>query len=384
MPIYTVPARSPSEAQCTTTLQKSSSENTFTSSKASGQQLKSQVSGEGENSLLSCSQNRTEEVNRTYVISACKKVGDTSTTFKPEGRLTLQRRAGASKKSASSSAKLHVNAMQGMENTQTEKRLTLQRRVRTGSIEKSKINQNTVPGIENNDSAAQGNYKIAFPPNINNNDTHAVKPSLKLAEGQSSSKLQCNLNSKDSFGFVDGLCENDRCVHLKYRTGAADTKFQNQVPKSQQLVTSKYINRMSGEQLSEKGNMNKLAGKQRLQHFIIKQNSLERPRTPTKGSTEGLKLTPKNSTSQDQPSLPSSNKRTPHLQILAKKTPSVFSSPAVVRSSKTKETTETLAESNSAESNSTEKDVFKVENSKVVVAVRVRPFSNRFVSWTYF
>ncbi|KFQ48985.1 Kinesin-like KIF14, partial [Pelecanus crispus] len=30
-----------------------------------------------------------------------------------------------------------------------------------------------------------------------------------------------------------------------------------------------------------------------------------------------------------------------------------------------------------AESNSTEKDVFKVENSKVIVAVRVRPFSNR-------
>ncbi|KAF1634838.1 Kinesin-like protein KIF14, partial [Eudyptes filholi] len=370
MPIYTVPAGSLSEAQCTTALQKTSSRNT--SSKTSGQQLKSRVSGEEKDSLLPCSQNKTEELNRTYVISACKKVSDTSTTFKPEGRLTLQRRTGASKISVSSSEQLHTTATQSMENTQMEKKLTLQRRVRTGSIEKSKINQNTVPGLENNDLAAQRNYKIALPPNINKDDTHDVKPSFKLAEGQSSSKVQCNLNSKDSFGFVDSLCENDSCKRLKYRTSAADTKYPNEVPKSEQLVTSKYINRVSGEQPNEKGDINKLAGKQRLQHLIIKHNGLERPRTPMKGSTEGFKLTPKNSTSQDQPSLSASNKQTPHLQILAKKKTGVFSSPSVSRSSKTKENTETLAESSGAE-----KDVFKVENSKVIVAVRVRPFSNR-------
>ncbi|NXA21016.1 KIF14 protein, partial [Ibidorhyncha struthersii] len=372
MPIYTVSARSSSEAQCTTTLQKTSSQNTFTSSKESGQQLKLQVSGEGKDSLLSCSQNRTEEVNRTYVISACKKVSDASTAFKPEGRLTLQRRTGASKKSVFGSEQLHTNTTQGMENTQTEKKFTLQRRVRTGSIEKSKINQNTVPGTENNDVAAQRNYKIALPPTINN-DTCDVKASLKLAEGQSSTKLQCNLNSKDSFGFLHGLCENGSCTHSKHRTSTAGAKFQNEVPKSEQLVTSKNINRISGEQLNEKGGINKQAGKQRLQHLIIKHNSLERPRTPTKGSTEGLKLTPKNCTSQDQSSLSTSNKRTPHLQILVKKNSSgVSSSPFVSRSSKSKEKTETLAESNNAE-----KDVFKVENSKVIVAVRVRPFSNR-------
>ncbi|NXN63590.1 KIF14 protein, partial [Himantopus himantopus] len=369
MPIYTVPARSSSEAQCT---MKTSSQNTLTSSKVSGQQQKSQVSGEEKDSLLSCSQNKTEEVNRTYVISACKKVSDASTSFKPEGRLTLQRRTGAGKKSESGREQLHTNTTQGMENTQTEKKFTLQRRVRTGSIEKTKINQNTVPGIENNDVAAQRNYKIALPPAINNNDTCDVKASFKLAEGQSSMKLQCNLNGKDSLGCVHGLCENGSCTHPKYRTSAADAKFQNEVPKSEQLVTSKYINRISGEQLNEKGDINKQAGKQRLQHSIIKHNSLERPRTPTKGSTEGLKLTPKNCTSQDQSSLSTSNKQTPHLQILAKKNTSVSSSPFVSRSSKSKEKTETLAESNN-----TEKDVFKVENSKVIVAVRVRPFSNR-------
>ncbi|XP_074453607.1 kinesin-like protein KIF14 isoform X2 [Larus michahellis] len=371
MPIYALPARSPSEAQCTTTLQKTSSQNTFTRSKASGQQLKSQMSGEKKDSLLSCSQNKTEELNRTYVISACKKLTDTSTVFKPEGRLTLQRRTGASKKSVSTSEQLHTDKTQGIENTQSEKKLTLQRCVRTGSGEKSKINENTMPGI-NNDIAAQRNYKIALPPNINNSDTHDAKQNLKLAEGQSSTKLQHNLNSKDSFGFVDGLSESDTCTHLKYRTSTADTKFQNEVPKSEQLVTSKYINRISGKQLNEKGDINKQAGKQRLQRLIINHNSLERPRTPMRSSTEGFKLTPKNRTSQDQLSLFASNKQTPRLQMLAQKKTSVSSSPSVSRSSKPKETTEILAESNS-----TDKDVFKVENSKVIVAVRVRPFSNR-------
>lgn len=374
MPIYTVSAKSSSETQCTTTLQKTSSQNTPTRGKVPAQQPRSQVSGEEKDSVLSLSQNRTLEVNRTYVISACRRLGDdTSSAFKPEGRLTLQRRTGASKKPASSGDQLHTNTMQGVETLQMEKRLTLQRRVRTGSVDKSKINQNTVYGIENKDPA-QTNYKMALPPNINDNDTHDVKPSFTLAEGQSSTKLQCNLNSKDSFGAVDGLCQSDSCVRLKHRMGTADTGCQNEVPRAELLVTSSDINRVSGEQLNGKGSISKLSGKQRLQHLIMKHNSLERPRTPAKGSAEGFTPAPKNSTSQDQPSLSASNKRISRLQILAQRKTSVPSSPSVGRSSKPKESTETLAESSSSE-----RDVFKVETSKVIVAVRVRPFSNRFV-----
>ncbi|NWR28225.1 KIF14 protein, partial [Tachuris rubrigastra] len=370
MPIYTVPARSPAGARCTATLQKASSSDIFASRKASGQQLKSQVLGEEKNTLFPCSQNKTEEVNRTYVISACEKVGDTLTTFTSEGRLTLQRRTGVSRKLVSSSEPLHTNATQGMEEPQTEKRLTLRRRMRTGSTGKSNINQNIVPRKENLPADAQRNYKITLPQNIN--DTDVVKPDLKLAEGQSSTKLQCHLNSKGSLGFVGSVCKNGTSMCLKDKTGTADTKFQNEVLKSEQLVTSKCINRLSGE-LNEKGNINKLAGKQRVQHIMIKHNSLERPRTPAKVLTEGLKLMPKNSASQDQLSLKlASNERTPHLQILAKKTPSVSSSLPGSRSSETEANTEACAESNR-----TEGDVLKVKNSKVIVAVRVRPFSNR-------
>ncbi|NXC32672.1 KIF14 protein, partial [Campylorhamphus procurvoides] len=371
MPIYTVPARSPAGTRCAATLQKASSHSTFASRKASGQQLKSQVLGEEKDSLLPRSQNKIEEVNRTYVISACEKVSDASTTLTPEGRLTLQRRTGASKKLVSSSEQLHTNATQGTEELQTEKRLTLQRRVRTGSTGKSKINQHIVLRKENNDSDVQRSYKITLPQTINDSDD--VKPNLKLAEGQSSTKLQCNLNSKDSFGFVDGGCENGIYTHLKDKTRTADTKFQSEVPKPEQLVTSKHIDTLSGEQLNEKGSINKPVAKQRVQHLMIKHNSLERPRTPAKGLTEGFKLTPKKITSQDQPSLQlASNEQTPHLQILAKKTLSVSSSLPGSRSSETEVNTEALAESSR-----TEEDVSKVKNSKVIVAVRVRPFTNR-------
>ncbi|XP_014741075.1 PREDICTED: kinesin-like protein KIF14 isoform X1 [Sturnus vulgaris] len=363
MPIYTVPARSPAGTRCTATFQKASSHNTPASSKASGQQLRSQVLGE-KDGLPSCPQNKAEEVNRTYVISACEKVNDVSTSFKLEGRLTLQRRTGASKNSVSGS-----DTTQSTEELQTEKRLTLQRRVRTGSTERSKINQNIVPRKGNDNFDVRGNDKITLLQNIKGTD--GVKPNLKLTESQSSTKLQHNMNSKDSFALVGDVCAN--AISLKDKTSTADTKFQNEVPKSERFVTSKCTNSLSGEQLNEKGNINKLAGKQRIQHLMMKHSSLERPRTPAKVLTERFTLTPKNSTSKNQLSLkPASNEQTSHLQISVKKPPSISSSLPVSTSSETKMNTETLAESSS-----TGEDAFKVQNSKVIVAVRVRPFSNR-------
>ncbi|NXI31500.1 KIF14 protein, partial [Sterrhoptilus dennistouni] len=363
MPIYPVPARSPAGTRCVATFQKAPSHHTPASSKASGQQLRAQLLG-GKDCLPSCPQSKTESVNRTYVISACEKVSDVSTSFKLEGRLTLQRRTGVSKKSVSGS-----DTTQSTEELQTEKRLTLQRRVRTGSTDGSRINQNIVPRKGNYDFDAQGNNKITLPQHMKGTD--GVKPNLKLTESQSSTKLQHNLNSKDSFGLVGGVCENAINACLKDKTSTADTKFQNDVPKLERFVTSKCTDGLSGEQLNEKGNVSRLAGKQRVQHLMTKHSSLERPRTPGKVLIDTL--TPKNSTSQDQTFLKlASNEQAPHRPVLAKKLPSISSSLPVSTSSEAKVNTETLAESSS-----TGEDPFKVTNSKVTVAVRVRPFTNR-------
>jgi len=362
MSIYTVSVSKPYKAQCTATLQKTSSQNAFTSSKMLGQQLPSQVSGNNQDSLLSRSQNKSEEVNRTYVISACSNADDTSLTLRPPGRLTLRRRTRTSKNLASGGGQPDKNTPQGTESTQMEKRLTLQRRVKSGSVEKSTINGSTVPGAENSVFDAERKYKIALQPSISNNDTHYIKSSCKLAEGQQVINLNSKFHSKDVFGNV----ENDDCVHSKCRMDAADARFPKEVPVSEQLATSKYVNQVSGEQLHEKGDIKRMAGKQRLQQ--LKYNSLERPRTPTKASTEGFKLTPKNSTFQVKSSLSASSKQTADLPTVSEKKTS--SSPGG-RSAKADE---------DAESDSAEKDTFKVENSKVTVAVRVRPFSSRFVS----
>uniref|UniRef100_A0A8C9EJX7 Kinesin motor domain-containing protein n=1 Tax=Pavo cristatus TaxID=9049 RepID=A0A8C9EJX7_PAVCR len=343
--------------------QKISSQNTFTSSKMLEQQLGSQVSGEDQDSLLSHSQNKSEEVNRTYVISAFKNADDTSLTPKPQDRLTLQRRTRTSKNLASSSERSNKNIPQGTENMQMEKRLTLQRRVKSGSVEKSTINGNTVPGAENSVFDAERKYRIALQHGISNNDTHYIKPSGKLGEGQQVTKLNYKTNSKDLFGNV----ENDGYVQSKCRTSSADVNCQKEVPVSEQLATSKYVNQISGEQVNEQDDIKRMAGKQRLQQ--LKHNSLERPRTPIKASTEEFKLTPKNSTFQVKSSLSASSKQTANLPTVSEKK---TSSSLLGRSAKADENAETLAESNS-----TEKEIFKVENSKVIVAVRVRPFSSR-------
>ncbi|OXB84170.1 UNVERIFIED_CONTAM: hypothetical protein H355_007053 [Colinus virginianus] len=316
-----------------------------------GQQLASQVARKDQDSLLSCSQNKTEEVNTTYVISACKNADDTSPALKPQERLTLQRRTRTNKNLASSSEQSDKYTSQGTENTQTEKRLTLRRCVKSGSIEKSKINGNIVPGAENSVFDAERKYKIAVQSSVCNNDTH-IKPSCKLAEGQPVAKLHKS-NSKDLFGNV----ESDGCVHSKCRASVADARFQKEVPVSE-LLTPKYVNRISGEQLNEKGDVQKMAGKQRLQQ--LKHYGLERPRTPTKAFTEGFKLTPKNSTFQEKSSLSASSKQSVNLPTASKKK---TSSPPVGRSAKAGVNAETLAESST-----TDEDIFKVESSKVIVA----------------
>lgn len=75
--------------------------------------------------------NKTKEVNRTYVISAFTKCGEnTFKTPSSAARLTLQRKP-------SSRANHHEETTQ--ENQSGEKRLTLQRRTRTGSINRPKV-----------------------------------------------------------------------------------------------------------------------------------------------------------------------------------------------------------------------------------------------------
>ncbi|XP_051551445.1 kinesin-like protein KIF14 [Myxocyprinus asiaticus] len=84
---------------------------------------------------ITSSFNKTKEINRTYVISALKCEENTLKTPSSRGRLTLQR-----KPSSRNTANNHEDTKQeNTENQSTDKRLTLQRRDRTGSMNRTKV-----------------------------------------------------------------------------------------------------------------------------------------------------------------------------------------------------------------------------------------------------
>ncbi|KAM7050042.1 kinesin-like protein KIF14 isoform 2-T2 [Molossus nigricans] len=94
--------------------------------------LKSDMSERENDDPLLRSARKIRDINCTYVISACKAPGDTPLTPNPTGRLTLQRRVTRNKESSS----LLGSKVGESPEKVTETRLTLQRRARTGSVDK--------------------------------------------------------------------------------------------------------------------------------------------------------------------------------------------------------------------------------------------------------
>ncbi|XP_036133400.1 kinesin-like protein KIF14 isoform X2 [Molossus molossus] len=93
--------------------------------------LKSDMSERENDDPLLRSARKIRDINCTYVISACKAPGDTPLTPNPTGRLTLQRRVTRNKESSLLGSKVGESPEKV-----TETRLTLQRRARTGSVDK--------------------------------------------------------------------------------------------------------------------------------------------------------------------------------------------------------------------------------------------------------
>ncbi|XP_019386228.1 PREDICTED: kinesin-like protein KIF14 [Crocodylus porosus] len=376
MSIYTLPTRSRTDAFCTA-LQKNAPQSTFSRSNRFGH-----VSENEKDNTFSLSLNKTKEINRTYVISACKKANVTTVAPKPEGRFTLQRRTGASKETISTDDDFNENAMQDSGVSQVDRRLTLQRRLRTGSTEKCKINKESIPRIETSDSKV-ANSRNVFPLSICTDDSHHIKPGLRLVEGQSNVKIHTDLKNKDVLANVNGSSGNGNCTYLKHKTHIADAQIQYEVPKSAQLIATKPINRTPGIKLNEK-DFNKLSGKEKVQNSLAKHGYLGRQRIPWKGTTEGINVISKCGISQNakSPAISTLTNRTPCHQVIEKKQMRASNSLSVSRSggaevNNTHVPAVALKEETPTQIPCTKDDAFKVENSKVTVAVRVRPFSNR-------
>ncbi|XP_043079875.1 kinesin-like protein KIF14 [Puntigrus tetrazona] len=101
---------------------------------------------DGSKGDVTSSFNKTKEVNRTYVVSALAKSGENAFKTPSSGvRLALQR-----KPSSRTPADHHEETSQ--ENQRGEKRLTLQRRTRTGSINRTKVLTEPNPARESHET----------------------------------------------------------------------------------------------------------------------------------------------------------------------------------------------------------------------------------------
>lgn len=262
--------------------------------------------------------NKTKEVNRTYVISALTKCGENTFKTPSSGaRLTLQRKP----------SKPHVNHHEEttQENQRGEKRLTLQRRTRTGSISRTKVLTEPNPAPS---SAKESHETIKAP-----------------------GKTLCGAHKTSS--------EKVSATHDEGKTVSTPTR------------------RTQFEKLSVKRDVfERLAGK-----------DASRP-TSTKNTTAGRQKPPQMSTEAGRSTCGATAEKTPIGGLNRHMTPASHSAqvrrPTTLMSSTAHGGTRASRTTTAVEGHvpleavsRTSAQELKMENSTVTVAVRVRPFSSR-------
>ncbi|XP_048354405.1 kinesin-like protein KIF14 isoform X2 [Sphaerodactylus townsendi] len=369
MPIYPVPKRCHTDTLGVSS-KKYAPENIIAKSNGFGPQVTSQATGKERDTPLSQSWSKTEEINRTYVISACKKLGEASVACTSEGKkLSLQRRTVASKGHFDQDAALDIDT------TQSQRHPTLQQRLRTGSNEKYKIDNALEGRMKNEVSLTQKSNETLFTPKYNSKDTPLVKNGLQSLRDHTD--IRRSLEQKNDFLFNHNGSGGTR-NYSSVKQRAVGTNSQNEVLRSVPLTAAKPEIRTL--KLAEKVNFSKFNETGSEQNRSIKNGILERQKTPRKVIAEGIKFTGKYGSLQDakSPGLSTVRNKTTYLQIIPQKKSSV-SNPLTNKNRRERENSmDTLLKDNTPIQNTcTKDDLFKVENSKVTVAVRVRPFSTR-------
>ncbi|XP_066480650.1 kinesin-like protein KIF14 [Tiliqua scincoides] len=374
MPIYIE-----CEGSCTgvsgASSQKHASENDLSRSNRFGQQPALQVSEKEKDNLLSQSLCKIKEINRTYVLSACHRLNDASATVKTADRLTLQRRTVTSKEQSD------ANTRHDSGKTQVERRLVLQRRMRPASTEESQTNNTCTATVESAESVPQKNNTL-FRPKASGSDPPLLKTDFQLLKGQAERTSDLK---KDLLFHQNGSNGTGRCTPLKHRTMVADSQSQNKVAKSLLLTTAKPESKISLLKVTGNFSFSKENGSESLQNKSLKTVSLERQKTPSKGTGERISSTPKCKLAPcvKTPAATTIKNKAHCFQTASQKTTN--SSSLVSLNNKNGRVQENARYTPSAslkvdpqmQSMCTKDDPFKVENSKVIVAVRVRPFSTR-------
>lgn len=289
----------------------------------------------------------TRDINRTYVLSACKNVRSV-VAHKLEPRLKLQKRATIVEESPGVEKSSEKDVIQQPE---PEIRLTLQRRLRTGCVEKDDPVKN--PGdcgkVKTLFGKQQVNYGLTQSNTVSNISNNRPEFRTKGLNG-------ANWKTFQPRSLVNGLKPQNTHVSKS----CEDVK----VPCGR--------NAKGNDPSNSSGN----TGQDLLKTPIAKNGGLDRQKTPKSGasglfrsaSTKEVRspaITPKRPVN----TLPTTPRRIPGTNVRPEKTgvPTIPSESLHVKD----EAVSLLLDD--------ENEHRKEENCAVTVAVRVRPFSKRFV-----
>uniref|UniRef100_A0A8C2ZVW9 Kinesin-like protein KIF14 n=1 Tax=Cyclopterus lumpus TaxID=8103 RepID=A0A8C2ZVW9_CYCLU len=287
------------------------------------------------------SSGKRRQVNRTYVVSALSKSGS-GQQAPCRSRLTLQRRSR--RKSGSGRADKTMSGSSLNTTPAPEKRLTLQRRTRTPSMDKSAHGQRGVSG-----SASQTTSKVLGEPN---GRTAGLFRSASVREAAAPLETQWRLacSKTPSSSSSTGRQLEDR-AHT-FKTPTKKTPFEK-------IAARRDV-------------FERLVAKDAPRPVVVKPTSLTRPKPQTQQAEDVKKPVPAPRGSRASAAKPNAALQSRKMSASSQKrdvTPAGTSMPAPAPSA------EQLLSSPSEALKL--QDLFKMENSAVTVAVRVRPFNAR-------
>lgn len=329
--------------------------------------LKSDMSECRSDDPLLRSAGQIRDVNSTYIISACEKAGETPLTPNPAGRWALQRRAARNKEP------LLVSELGDPTEKVTETHLRLQRRPRTGSMDKSKTAGSASVGTwKAAGSGSVGTWKAAQ--NMAG-AARAMSTVGTVSHGKNSlftSSAPSAGDLKDTRVRTDGKHRERFSALTGVRDSVALPSFSHPAPGGAQCQPTVRSGRLAATptQSGSDGTVSGPGDSEGVAKTSRESAGLE-TRTPAKCAA-GPNRTPRG-----VPRLPESS--TPSVPVKRKP-----GSPRLANKREgPQECTRPPEPGAAAQDPSADRDALKVESSQVTVAVRVRPFSRRYVrpSW---
>uniref|UniRef100_A0A8C7LGX3 Kinesin-like protein KIF14 n=1 Tax=Oncorhynchus mykiss TaxID=8022 RepID=A0A8C7LGX3_ONCMY len=313
---------------------------------------------------------KTKEINTTYLNSALSKTGGQRNGTPGRGRLTLQRKTGTNGDTVMSE-----NTMEITQNRTPvpEKRLTLQRRTRTGSIDKSASNDTSKATESSRQHWVSGtdshHYKVLSESNPRTPVSAVVLRSFSLRDSSSRSK------SREAVHLLNTPSKGVKLFAPKQP--AAPGKVDVTKPEDHSRTFSTPTKMTPFEKITAKKDaFERLAGKEIPKVVAVKTVGLERPKTHAQVTVEAAKPV-----------------ATPHTNkfLVSSQRANVTSNlmPGQVRKYSTHGDLTMARSSTPAPTFSTElllppsamlkheQGTLKMENSAVTVAVRMRPFNTR-------